>query len=246
MDYLGQMTSRGETLRKQALAGAGKLVFTRAAAGSGTTGQTALALEAEKQSLPLDEPRYTESGIVLPVDLVAALAEEDYLLTEVGLYVQDGAGETLYCVYRASEALAISKTSAMSIRFELEEVSGAAPQLEVPVSGYITVQDLTDYAKLSALDEYAKTAVLADYAKTSALSKYATVASLGDYAKTSALSSYVTTTALNNLKGAANGLATLDGSKLIPVGQMPYTLGTAELEAGVSALANGKLHFVYE
>lgn len=51
---------------------------------------------------------------------------------------------------------------------------------------------------------------------------------------------------LDALRGAAGGLASLGADGTVPVSQMPYTYGTEELTAGVSALETGKLHFVYE
>lgn len=51
---------------------------------------------------------------------------------------------------------------------------------------------------------------------------------------------------LDALRGAPSGLAALDGAGKVPPAQLPYTYGTAELEAGVSPLATGTLHFVYE
>lgn len=51
---------------------------------------------------------------------------------------------------------------------------------------------------------------------------------------------------LEAMWGAPGGLASLDGGGLVPVSQMPYTYGTADLTAGSSALETGKLYFVYE
>lgn len=51
---------------------------------------------------------------------------------------------------------------------------------------------------------------------------------------------------LDALRGTPGGFATLDEGGKVPVAQLPYTWGTEELEAGVSPLETGKLHFVYE
>ena len=51
---------------------------------------------------------------------------------------------------------------------------------------------------------------------------------------------------LTALMGVAGGLATLDANALVPTAQMPYTYGMDDLEAGVTPLEEGKLHFVYE
>ena len=46
--------------------------------------------------------------------------------------------------------------------------------------------------------------------------------------------------------GVPDGIATLDGTGRVPVCQLPYTCGTEDLEAGVTELVTGALHFVYE
>ena len=53
---------------------------------------------------------------------------------------------------------------------------------------------------------------------------------------------------LEDEKGVAGGIASLDEDGLIPKEQLPeiYTYGTTDLTAGTSALETGKLHFVYE
>lgn len=192
MELLGQMTRRGNELRQAALAGGTALCFARCAAGSGETAPDAAVLDAERQTLPMGEPRCTDTGYILPVTLAAALAETDYTLTEVGVYVQDGEGETLYCVYHADTALAVSAASSMSVRFELEELSEDTPDLRVSPAGLVTEPDL------------------------------------------------------NALLGAPSGIATLDEDTVVPVAQMPYTCGTEDLEAGVTPLETGRLHFIYE
>lgn len=51
---------------------------------------------------------------------------------------------------------------------------------------------------------------------------------------------------LEALMGAPGGLAVLDETGKVSPGQLPYTCGTEDLEAGVTALETGHLHFVYE
>ena len=46
--------------------------------------------------------------------------------------------------------------------------------------------------------------------------------------------------------GVPGGAAALDTGGKVPPEQLPYTYGTADLTAGVSALESGRLHFVYE
>ena len=142
MELLGQMTRRGKELRQAALTGGAALVFTRCAAGSGETAPDAAALDAERQALAMGAPRCTDKGYILPVTLAAALAETDYTLTEVGVYAQDGEAETLYCVYRMDTPLAVSRNSAMTVRFELEDVSEDTPNLSVSPAGLVTEPDL--------------------------------------------------------------------------------------------------------
>ena len=142
MELLGQMTLRGKQLRQAALTGGTALVFTRCAAGSGETAANSAALDAERQALPMGAPRCTDTGYVLPVTLVPALAETDYALMEIGVYARDGDGETLYCVYRMDTALAVSPASSMSVRFELEELSEETPDLSVSPAGLVTEPDL--------------------------------------------------------------------------------------------------------
>lgn len=51
---------------------------------------------------------------------------------------------------------------------------------------------------------------------------------------------------LRALLGAAGGIAELDADAIVPVDQMPYTCTNQEPVAGVTALEDGKLLFVYE
>lgn len=221
MELLGQMTQRGNELRRAALAGEVALQFTRCAAGSGETAADAAVLDNEQQALTMGQTRSTETGHILPVTLAATLAQQDYLLTEVGLYVRDGAGETLYCVYRMTSALDIAAGSGLTVRFELEAAIDGEPEVTVSPAGLVTEGDLTA------------------------------------------------------LMGAPHGLATLDGNGKVPDTQLPayapsthasrhagggsdpitpasigaapaYSYSSADLTAGVSALENGKLYFMYE
>jgi len=192
MNFKGKLTRRGAQLRAMALAGEATLIYTRAAAGSGLTPQTATSLDAEQQTLPLSVPRYTTSGIILPATLTAALADKSYTLTEVGVYVQDGAAETLYSIFRGDTTVDISPDSSMSIRFSLEEAWDETTLVNVSPAGIITEPDL------------------------------------------------------ESMMGAPDGLATLDAAAVVPVGQLPYSYGTEDLQAGVTELESGKLYFVYE
>lgn len=55
----------------------------------------------------------------------------------------------------------------------------------------------------------------------------------------------VTESDLEARMGAPGGLAVLDGTGTVPPDLLPYTYGAEDLEAGVTALETGHLHFVY-
>ena len=219
MELQGMLTQRGKALLLSALSGSAVLTFTRAAAGSGMTPDTATALASEQQTLGLNPVQKTASSIVLPVVFTAAQAQQDYHLTEVGVYAQDGAGESLYSVYRLDEPLGITAGGSLVVRFALEEFLGGEAAVTVQSPGLLSEDDIANLVPRSELD---------------------------NLVPRSELDNLVSQTQLQNLRGKAGGLATLDAGGTVPVGQMPYTSGTTDLEAGVSALATGKLHFVYE
>lgn len=51
---------------------------------------------------------------------------------------------------------------------------------------------------------------------------------------------------LDNMFGTPGGIAQLDSDCVVDPINMPYTSGTEDLEAGVTPLKTGHLHFVYE
>ena len=51
---------------------------------------------------------------------------------------------------------------------------------------------------------------------------------------------------LEAMMGAPGGLAVLDETGKVSPALLPYSSGTEDLEAGVTALETGHLHFVYE
>lgn len=142
MELQGQLTQRGEALLAAALSGGTPLTYTRAAAGSGATDISATALAEERQSLTLGTPKTTEQGILLPVTLIVAQAEQAYVLAEVGIYAQDEDGESLYAVYRLTPAFAVNPADSLSIRLELEEVFAEATEVSVTSAGILTFEDL--------------------------------------------------------------------------------------------------------
>ena len=142
MDLQGKLTQRGEQLLAAALSGGSALTYTRAAGGRGQTSLSAAALEGEQQTLAISDVCRTAQGILLPVTLVAAEAEQAYGLTEVGIYAQDGEAESLYAVYRLTPALDIDPADSLTVRLELEEVFAEAPEVSVTPAGTLTHEDL--------------------------------------------------------------------------------------------------------
>lgn len=141
MELQGQLTQRGEALLAQALSGQTLLTVTRAASGSGQTARSAAALAQERQALGLGTAYTSTEGAVLPVTLVEAQAEAAYDLTEVGVYVRDGAGESLYAVYRMTPALPVDPASALTVCFLLEECFGESAEVSVTPAGTMTRAD---------------------------------------------------------------------------------------------------------
>lgn len=142
MELQGQLTQRGQALLAAAISGNTALTYTRVAAGSGATPVSTTVLNGEMQALAIASPKTTARGILLPVTLVAALAEQAYSLTEVGVYAKDGEGESLYAVYRLTPPLAIDPADSLTVRLELEEVFAETPEVSVTPAGTLTHEDL--------------------------------------------------------------------------------------------------------
>lgn len=146
MRLIGYYTEQGKILSAKLLTGFG-LQYTRAVAGSGVTSLSASVLAQERQNLPLSRIRRSGMTVALPATLTEVLAEEDYSLREVGVYVQDEHGhELLYRVYRLSEPLSVQAGGRLTVRFYLEETVGEAVEVTVETSaaGLLTEQDLED------------------------------------------------------------------------------------------------------
>jgi len=143
----GMFTDCGRTLFQKVLAGEARLEITRAVAGSGHTGQTAVALENIQQALPLSTPRVDSLTVTRPVTLVAQQAESTYVLREVGIYAQDPQqGEILYRIYQLGTPLTVDPTLPESIRFYLKESLSEIKEAPVEYrwNGVLTEQDLED------------------------------------------------------------------------------------------------------
>lgn len=144
MGLTGIFTQKGKELEVKVRAGT-PLTIARVTAGSGGTGESAGVLAQEKQTLMVGKRHIRGSTVTLPVTLVAALAEEDYTLTEVGVYAQDpDEGEILYRIYRLSRGLDIEAGSRLTVRLELEETFSDVESIVVPasVAGMMTEADL--------------------------------------------------------------------------------------------------------
>lgn len=123
MEIQGYFTKKGLVLSAKLLTGA-SLVITRVTAGSGSTAEPAeaAALPQPRQALAVNAPTRSGNTATIPVTLAAALAEEDYALTELGVYARDpDEGEILYKVYRLDAPVEITAGSRMVLRFYLEE-----------------------------------------------------------------------------------------------------------------------------
>ena len=143
MELIGYVSAKGSELSAKLLTGTA-LHITRVTAGSGTTAADDSALAQEQQVLAMSPLLRSGSTVTLPVTLAAALAEQDYTLTEVGVYALDpDEGEILYRIYRLDEPLAIAAGSSLVARFELEETVSAEEIIaECSPAGLVTFGDL--------------------------------------------------------------------------------------------------------
>ena len=121
-------------------------------------------LSDERQSLTAGTPARSGTTITLPATLTDVLAEESYLLTEVGVYAQDpDQGEMLYLVYPLEAAMAVTAGAGeLTIRLELEMLLSEVAELTVvgTAAGLLTEGDLTALRGqpngLATLDESGK------------------------------------------------------------------------------------------
>lgn len=145
MKIQGYFTGKGLLLGAKLAAG-DVLTITRVLAGSGQTANPAkaTALPQVKQTLAVNTPTHSGNTAVIPATLTAALAAEDYTLTELGVYAKDpDEGEILYKVYRLDTPVKVVSGSAMVLRFYLEETISEAADVTVLCSpaGLITEAD---------------------------------------------------------------------------------------------------------
>lgn len=156
MDLTGYLTKQGLQLSAKLISGS-TLEVTRVVAGSGKTGEplTATSLPQVRQKLAVNTPTHNGNTAVIPATLAAA-AEEDYTLTELGVYASDpDKGEILYKVYKLSAPVAIAAGSQMVLRFYLEETVSQDVDITVVCSpaGLITEEDFAPVRATAAASE---------------------------------------------------------------------------------------------
>lgn len=145
MKLNGFYTQAGDNLLTKVMAGETQLVITKATAGSGNTDVSASILSSEKQVLNTGSTTKSGNIVTIPVTLLSASAEEDYDLSEIGVYAQDpDDGEILFHVYRTDQPVSISTDSGVTIRFYLSETVSDTAEAVVVVDpqGLITQEDL--------------------------------------------------------------------------------------------------------
>lgn len=145
MDIQGYFTKKGLALSAKLATGA-LLTITRVVAGAGQTADymAATSLPQPKQTLAVNSPTRSGNTATIPVTLAAAQAEEDYTLTELGVYAQDpDEGEILYKLYRLDTPVDIKAGSRLVLRFYLEETVSQDVNVTVNCSpeGLITEAD---------------------------------------------------------------------------------------------------------
>lgn len=145
MEMQGYFTAKGMALSAKMLSGAA-LEITRVVAGSGNTANpsAAEALPLIRQTLAVNTPTHNGNTAVIPATLVAANADKDYTLTELGVYAKDtDKTEILYKVYKLSAPVAVAAGSRMVLRFYLEETVSQDMDITVICSptGLITEED---------------------------------------------------------------------------------------------------------
>lgn len=146
MDIQGYFTKKGLALSAKLATGA-LLTITRVVAGARQTADhmETTSLPQPKQTLAVNSPTRTGNTATIPVTLAAAQAEEDYTLTELGVYAQDpDEGEILYKLYRLDTPVDIKAGSRLVLRFYLEETVSQDVNVTVNCSpnGLITEKEL--------------------------------------------------------------------------------------------------------
>lgn len=120
------------------------LTITKVTAGSGTTVSSASILANTRQTLTVGSAEVVGQTATLPVTLVESRAQQDYALTELGVYARDpDEGEVLYQVFRLSEERTITAGGEHVYRFYLRQTVGTGGvSVTCSPAGLITEEDL--------------------------------------------------------------------------------------------------------
>ena len=158
MTLQGFYTNLGQALAAKIAAGTAPLTITRVVAGSGRTEDipSAASLPDIQQTLTVGEAQVSGTTVALPVTLAEAQAEQNYQLTELGVYADDpDGGEVLFQVYQLSSAVAISVGGESVLRFYLRQSIGAqGVSVTCSPSGMLLDVDLAPVRnRVTALEE---------------------------------------------------------------------------------------------
>lgn len=128
MSIQGFYTNKGSALATKIAGGLTALTVTRVVAGSGHTEDipSATTLPDIKQTLTVGTAVVEGTTATLPVTLAEVEAEDDYDLTELGVYATDPQeGEILMQVYQLSAAQTVTAGGEGMLRFFLRQTIGA-------------------------------------------------------------------------------------------------------------------------
>lgn len=146
MNLQGFYTNAGQALAAKVAAGTAPLTITRVLTGSGHTADipSAASLPDIRQTLPAGEAQVSGTTATLLVTLVEVQAEQDYQLTELGVYAADpDMGEVLFQVYQLSAPIAVTSGGENVLRFYLRQSIGEQGiSVTCSPAGLLTEQDL--------------------------------------------------------------------------------------------------------
>ena len=223
------LTKKGIGLLAKAQAGRTAIEFTKAAAGDGSYGEGEALTEKEslknqRQEFPFDKLSVVNGSTVsmkftITNNQESGLLQEGYYVKEVGVFASDpDEGEILYAIATAVEnqwdympAYSSLMPAYITVEF-YAEVSNAAEVTIVCSGRFVTAEEAE--AEHAAIREEAKTEHGEIRGLITKLSESLNVLGL-------ALNGVLT----EEDKGAANGVASLDGRGRIPDGQLPYGSG---------------------
>ncbi len=227
------LTKKGIGLLAKAQAGQTAIEFTKAAAGDGSYGEGEALTEKEslknqRQEFPFDKLSVVNGSTVsmkftITNNQESGLLQEGYYVKEVGVFATDpDEGEVLYAIAAAVEnqwdympAYSSLMPAYITVEF-YAEVSNAAEVTIVCSGRFVTAEEAE--AEHAAIREEAKTEHGEIRGLIMKLSESLNVLGL-------ALNGALT----EEDKGAANGVASLDGRGRVPYEQLPYESGAVYL-----------------